>query len=99
MKKKLVLSCGSMFAVLLLCIGRQAYKSHLENCQILFVQNIEALSQGEDGIEVEDCYFRHGDEDLALVLTCNPSTTTKKIYKCPEQRDWIRAQSRGTCYK
>ena len=98
-KTKFMLPCCAAFAFVLVCLGIKTYGSHKEKNYVLLVQNVDALSQREEGTPVEDCYFDGGDETSTNVLSCDPKTTTKMIYKYPGMNDWVRVQSRGLCTK
>lgn len=80
-------------------IGKKTLESEALASSSLLFQNVEALSQGDDGIKVADCYEHGGEGDFKSVYACDSRTSTTSIYKCPDRESYFVPGLRGTCHK
>ena len=100
MKKKVFLMLPCIVAVAIATIvAKKTLESDVFESNVLLSQNVEALSQGDDVIEVADCYERGGEGDYKSVYECNSKTSTNRIYECPDRETYFVPGLRGTCHK
>lgn len=100
MKKKVFIMLPCIAAVAIATfVGKKTFEKNAFDSNAMLTQNVEALSQGDDGIEVADCYEHGGEGEYKSVYECNSKTSTNHIYKCPDRTSFFVPGLRGTCYK
>ena len=92
----------------ILCIGFASfalflYFSHSNSTRTitdLALENLEALSQNEDGTRVGTCYM-NGDTsgDFRFILECDSRTNEEYIYPCPRDGRYSTYTKKMLCTK
>ena len=99
MKKRIFVSATAIIVVAFaVVISVMAFSPQQSESDLLLNENIEALTSGEEGIAVADCYFTWGTGETIFANRCDGRTSVSMIYPCPTSNAFVPKSARGTCY-
>ena len=83
-------------AIVSICIKSQKSQAERE----LVSENIEALTEGEEGVSISNCYFESiWTGEMEWGIKCDYRTTMNTIYSCNTSQSCFVRQSVGSCIK
>ena len=99
MKKRIFVSATAIIVVAFaVVISVMTFSPQPSESDLLLNENIEALTSGEEGIAVADCFFIGGGGDSSFEYRCDGQTSVSMIYPCPKTTEIVPKSARGTCY-
>jgi hypothetical protein len=97
--KKTIFALPCMAAIALAAfVGMRTLERNKNINETLLMANVEALTEEEEGIDIDDCFSEINEGDMDWAIKCDPRTSYKKIFNCSEKQHFVLGL-RGSCKK